>query len=92
MAVYDSAKTRSAGNQIKNLAESMDGSVLPFARQASETLENFRGRTAQVMEEEMANLLRSSLRLQGELAELAHRINIYANMLEQADAKLAEEL
>ncbi len=92
MAVYDSAKTRGAGRLLKQLAADMDGNVMPAVRDASGCLESFRGRTAQAMEEQMDQLLKAAAGLQGEMEELAHRIMVYADLLEQADNELAEKL
>lgn len=92
MAVYDSAKTREAAAQIRKLAEGMDGDVRPGMQGVSECVEALRGKTARAMEDRLAQLSRTASSLSAELGELARRVNAYADLLEQTDAQLAEEL
>ena len=92
MAVYDSAKIRAAAKLIERLGSSMDADVLPGLRTANELRAQFRGRTAQAMEQEIDRLTRSARGLEDEIGALAAMLARYADLLEQADAQLAKEL
>lgn len=92
MAVYDSAKIRHAATMINHLVGCMDAEVKPGIRTATEYRDYFNGRTAQAMERELEHLLRKASSLEDKMESLAHRLNAYADLLEQADEQLAEEL
>lgn len=92
MALYDSAKTREAAAQIRQLAESVNGEVRPGLRDVSVCIEELRGKTAQAMEGQLVQLVKSAAGLSAELEELASRVNAYADLLEQTDAQLADDL
>lgn len=92
MALYDSAKTREAAAQIKKLAQSVDGNVKPGLRSVSSCVGQLRGNAADAMEEQLVQLVRTAAGLGDELGELARKVYAYADLLEQMDAHLADEL
>lgn len=92
MALYDSAKAREAAAQIQQVAGSLDGSVKPGIRGAFDCIEGLRGKTAVAMEERLSQLWETAVGLSAELNDLSCKVNAYAIVLEQTDARLAEEL
>ena len=92
MAVYDSAKIRDAAKLMGRLTGSVNADVLYGLRAARELRTEFRGRTAQAMEEELEQLMKAARDIEDEIGALAAKLGRYADMLEEADAQLAKEL
>ncbi len=92
MAVYDSEKIRSVATAIKQLTETMRADVYPKLRATNEYRECFRGKTARAMEERLDEFLHTARVLEEDMRLIARRIDLYANLLEEADNQLANEL
>lgn len=92
MALYDSAKAREAAAQIKQVAGSLDGTVRPGMQGVFDCIGDLRGKTAEAMEDRMRQLKKNADSLSEELGDLARKVNAYAVVLEQTDAKLADEM
>lgn len=77
---------------MKMLTEGVNTHVKPGLRAVSECAKGLRGRAADAMEEQLVQLVTAAAALSEELGELTDRMYAYADLLEQTDAQLAEEL
>lgn len=92
MAVYDTAKIKNAAAAVRKLADSLNSDVRVAISDTTEGSGTLHGKTAEAMEERRLQLVKTATAIKQDLEVLAHHISTYAEMLKEADERLAEKL
>lgn len=90
---YDTAAIRREAQRILKCCNHIDGSALPRVDGARSKLEgNFKGRTADALDDSLTQAQKQLRELNEELRSLYSALMRYADALEAADARIAQLL
>lgn len=87
---YDTAAIRRTANQIKGCGSVIEHTALSKVKNARSRLEdNFKGRTADALDESLVQMLKQLRTLNDDLRGLSATLSGFADRLEEADERVA---
>lgn len=92
MAVYDTEKARRAARLIRSSAAELRENTGSDLKKSIRDAEPLQGKTADRLEEVLEEMERSANSISSELESLSKKVDLYADLMEEADAKIANAM